>query len=258
MRRKPEDSTMGTSGAGGSSYGFFSCGADGASPGEGSGLPEGFIPLRKVRALALLGRWPALEDRMPPWLPFRCMVEMARRQHDGDLDAHAWLELYRRAAQGDTAAQREMARACETGAWGSGVDIQRAFFWYYRAGLAGDEVASEEALRLKEAHDILPAAMEAPCLLYPGQWRITRDDLARGIRTHFVELGDDGFLASASLEGDWSYDRASTTLTLQHAETWRIRILGCRETTLFGRDQRMVTYIIERAAPFSRPTSRFA
>jgi hypothetical protein len=242
----------------GPSQGPFAGGMDGVPYGDGAELPEGFIPMRKVKALALLGRWSALEDRMPPWLPFQCMVEMARRQHKGDPGARAWLELYRRAAQGETEAQREMGRACETGAAGCGVDIQRAFFWYHRAGLAGDAVASEEALRLKDTHDILPAAMEGPALVYPGHWRITRDDLTGGMRAHLVELGEDSCLSSAALKGCWAYDRGNATLTLQHGETWRIRILGCRETTLFGRDQRMVNYILERSAPFSRRTAGIA
>jgi hypothetical protein len=238
----------------GSSHGFFNAGMEGPWQDDAAGLPEGFIPLRKVKALALLGRWAPLADRMPPWLPFQCMVEMARRQHAGDPGARAWLELYRRAAQGEPGAQRDMGRACETGAWGSDVDIQRAFFWYYRAGLAGDAFASEDALRLKATHDIVPAAIESPALVYPGQWRILRDDLTREIRTHCVELGEDRCLSSSTLKGCWAYDRGNATLTLQHAETWRIRILGCRETTLFGRDPRLVTYILERAAPFSRRT----
>jgi TPR repeat protein len=227
-----------------------------ATPGDrsreshASDLPDGFLPLRRVKALALQGRWATLDDRMPPWLPFHCLVEMARRDGEGDADAHAWLELYRRASQGDAVAQREMGHACETGACGTQVDVHRAFFWYYRAGLAGDLEGTECALRLKEAFAIAPAAMEEPALLYAGQWRITRDDLDGTIATAVYDLAEDGTMATATSSGTWHYDRTRRTLTLASPKPWRIRLIGCRETTLFGRDQHLVTYVIERAAPF--------
>jgi hypothetical protein len=214
-----------------------------------SDLPEGYVALRRVRALPLLGRWSPLEDRMPPWLPFQCMVEMARRNHEGDPDAHAWLELYRRAAQGDSAAQLVMGHVCETGTWGTAIDIQRAFFWYYRAGLAGDEEASENALRLKGTYEISRAAMDEPALLYPGQWRITRADLDGKIAIHLVELAANGRCTAHSFGGRWTYDKSRLLLTLDHADTWPISLLGCRDSRLFGRDREMATYIIERMAP---------
>lgn len=227
--------------------------SDGAQSRQGSDLPEGFIPLRRVKALALQGRWATLDDRMPPWLPFQCLVDMAKREHAGDPEAHAWLELYRRAAQGDVVAQREMGQACETGGCGTAIDVQRAFFWYYRAGLAGDAEAAECALRLKEAFPIAHAAMEDPALVYAGQWRITRDDLDGRITTGLYELTEDGTMTCDSKSGTWHYDRARRTFTLTEAKPWRIRIVGCRETTLFGRDQSLITYVIERAAPFESP-----
>jgi hypothetical protein len=189
---------------------------------------------------------------MPPWLPFQCLVEMAKRDNNGDAEAHAWLELYRRATQGDVAAQRDMGRTCETGACGMAVDVQRAFFWYYRAGLAGDAEATECALRLKETFSIAPAAMQEPALVYAGQWRITRDDLDGKMSNAIYELAEDGTAASEALSGTWHYDRAHRTLTLGLglARPLRIRLLGCRQTTLFGRDQHLVTYVIERAAPY--------
>lgn len=234
----------------------FSCAAAQGDRGpsfQGSDLPDGFVPLRRVKALALQGRWPTLDDRMPPWLPFQSLVEMSKREHEGDAEAHAWLELYRRAAQGEAAAQREMGRWCETGAAGMPVDVQRAYFWYYRAGLGGDAEAARCAQRLKDAHPIAPAAMEDPALVYAGQWRITRDDLDGRITTALYDLDEDGTLASDAGSGTWHYDRARRTLTISLAKPWRIRLIGCRETTLFGRDQALVTYVIERAAPFRAP-----
>jgi hypothetical protein len=230
----------------------FHCAAQGgrSQDFQGSDLPDGFVPLRRVKALALQGRWPTLDDRMPAWLPFQDLVEMSKREHDGDEQAHAWLELYRRAAHGEAAAQREMGHVCETGAFGAGVDVQRAFFWYHRAGLAGDVEAAACAQRLKDSFAIAPAAMEEPALVYAGQWRITRDDLDGKITTALYDLSDDGTMTCESAGGTWHYDRTRRTLTLALAKTWRIRMIGCRETTLFGRDQALVTYVIERAAPF--------
>jgi hypothetical protein len=220
---------------------------------QDSDLPDGFVPLRRVKALALQGRWSTLDDRMPAWLPFHCLVEMAKRESEGDAEARAWLELYRRAAQGDTAAQCEMGRACETGACGAAVDVDRAYFWYYRAGLAGDANAARCAQRLKDAFPIATAAMEEPALVYPGQWRVTRDDLDGKITTGNYDLDEDGTMTCEESRGTWHYDRARRVLTLSHAKPWRVRVIGCRETTLFGRDQHLITYVIERAAPFKRP-----
>ena len=243
----------------GTAHGFFCAAQSPATSLQGSDLPAGFVPLRRVKALALQGRWPVLADRMPAWLPFQSLVEMARRENEGDAEAHAWLELYRRAAQGDAAAQREMGHSCETGASGCAIDVQRAFFWYYRAGLAGDEKAAACATRLQQSFPIDPAAMEDPALVYAGQWRITRDDLDGQITTGVYELDEDGTMTCEAQGGTWHYDRARRTLTvaLTQGKPWRVRILGCRETSLFGRDQSLVTYVIERAAPYRagpRPT----
>lgn len=227
--------------------------ASGSSPGafQGSDLPDGFVPMRRVKALALQGRWTALDDGMPPWLPFHSLVDMARRENEGDAAAHAWLELYRRAVQGDVEAQHGMGVACEQGCGDAAVDVQRAFFWYYRAGLAGNEEAARAAERIREAFPIAPAAMEDPAHVYAGQWRITRDDLDGCITTGLYELAEDGTMTCEDGSGTWHYDRARRTLTIAQAKPWRIRLIGCRETALFGRDQALITYVIERAAPFA-------
>jgi hypothetical protein len=214
-----------------------------------TGIPEGFIALGAVKTLPLMGRWNALPDGMPPWLPFHGLVEMARRDQAGDADAHEWLELFRSATQGEPGAQRLMGDACEHGRYGLQADVQRAFFWFYRAGLAGDEEASENALRLKDAHEISSAAMEEPALVYPGQWRISRDDAHGDTTTAIVELGEDGRISSRSLNGLWSYDRVRATVTFAHRETWRVRLLGCRDSVLFGRQAPGLAYTLERMAP---------
>jgi TPR repeat protein len=212
-------------------------------------LPHGFVPVDAVRSLPMMGRWSPLPDGMPPWLPFNALVEMARREHAGDEDARAWLELYRHAVQGEVASQAAMARACEAGDAGIDPDIPRAFFWYYRAALAGDVEASESVLRLKEASDIPEAAMAEPALVYPGQWRWWREEPDRPGTRRIVELAADGSFKGAGMNGLWSYDHARRTVTLAHHETWRVRILGCRESTLFGRDARGAACILERTGP---------
>jgi hypothetical protein len=216
-------------------------------PAADPGIPAGFLPLCAVKSLPLKGRWSPLPDGMPPWLPFHALVEMARRDQAGDPEAHDWLATYRLATQGETQAQRRMAEACEEGRYGLPADLQRAFFWFYRAGLAGDETASDHALRIKDSHEIAAAAMEEPALVYPGQWRITRDD--GETTTAIVELGEDGRISSGALNGLWSYDRMRATATFAHTETWRVRLLACRESTLFGRQAGGVTYVLERMAP---------
>src|SRR4051812_28316674 len=140
------------------------------------GIPQGFMPLDTMKSLPLMGRWAPLPDGMPGWLPFQALAEMARREQAGDDAARHWIAVYRHAVQGDTAAQRRMGGACESGSAGIGPDLPRAFFWYYRAGLAGDVAASERALRIKEKHDIPLAAMQEPALVYPGLWHMRRED----------------------------------------------------------------------------------
>lgn len=212
-------------------------------------LPHGFIPVDAVKSLPMLGRWDPLPDGMPPWLPFQALVEMARREHAGDEHARVWLELYRHAVQGDTASQAAMGRACEAGDAGLAPDIPRAFFWHYRAALCGDADASDSALRLKENADIPAAAMAEPSLVYPGQWRWWREEPDRPGTRLIVELGADGTFRGAGVNGLWSYDQGRRTVTLAHHETWRVRILGCRDSTLFGRDAQGAPCILERTGP---------
>jgi hypothetical protein len=44
-------------------------------PGPGT-LPEGFVPIREAKNMALLGRWPLLDDKMPPCLPLNLLLTM--------------------------------------------------------------------------------------------------------------------------------------------------------------------------------------
>jgi TPR repeat protein len=213
------------------------------------GIPQGFVPLEAMKALPTMGRWPPLPDGLPGWLPFQALVEMARREQAGDDAARHWLEVYRHAVQGDTAAQRRMGGACESGSAGIGADLPRAFFWYYRAGLAGDTAASERALRLKDKHEIPPAAMQEPALVYPGLWRMRREDGDGATQRVTLELHDDQRLAGLGVNGLWSFDAARRVLTLAHQQTWRVRIVACRESLLFGRDAGGVPCTLERAGP---------
>lgn len=203
--------------------------------------------------MPMMGRWSPLPDGMPPWLPFHALLAMSQREHAGDDAARAWLDAYRRAVQGDVMAQARIGSAFEHGEAGVAPDPARAFFFYYRAGLAGDAGATGEALRLKDALDIPAAAMEEPTLVYPGQWRWWREEADRPGTRLVVELGADGRFTGGGAHGLWSYDSARHIVTLAHHETWRVRILGCRDTTLFGQDARGALCIIERTGPGRQP-----
>jgi TPR repeat protein len=227
-------------------------------------LPEGFIPLREVRSLPLLGRWPLLEDRMPAWLPFDCIVEMTRRNEAGDTEAGKWIDLHRRASEGDPEAQRAMGTVFETGKYGARIDLQRALFWYWRASLSGNPVANMHAMRLKESIDVVPAALEDPVLLYPGQWRIMREDSRGEISTWIVSLLRSGAFSSRTVmrqsvtvrAGTWTYDGTQATLDLAiaaargiGAERWEIQLLGAKDPLLFGRDGDRAAYVLQRVIP---------
>lgn len=216
---------------------------------EARGIPQGFVPLEAMKALPMMGRWSPLPDGLPGWLPFQALVEMARREQAGDDAARLWLEVYRHAVQGDTAAQRRMGGACESGSAGIGPDIPRAFFWYYRAGLAGDVAATDRALRLKEKHDIPLAAMQEPALVYPGLWRVRREEGDGAAPPVTLALHDDQRLAGPAMNGLWSFDAGRCLLTLAHQHTWHIRILACREALLFGRDAGGAACTLERVGP---------
>jgi len=213
------------------------------------GIPQGFVLLDAMKALPMMGRWPPLPDGLPGWLPFQALVEMARREQAGDDAARHWLEVYRHAVQGDTAAQRRMGGACESGSAGIGPDLPRAFFWYYRAGLAGDVASTDRALRIKEKHDIPLAAMQEPALVYPGLWRVRREEGDGTTHPVTLELHDDQRLAGPAMNGLWSFDPARRLLTLAHHHTWHIRVLACREALLFGRDAAGVACTLERVGP---------
>jgi hypothetical protein len=164
-------------------------------------LPEGYLPVCEVRDMALLGRWTPLDDKMSPCLPARVLAAMQRRYDLGDQDAAAWLKVHARACAGDPDAQRAFARVCENGLYRATADLQRAFFWYYRAWLQGDVQARKDAERLMRSTGISSAAMAEPVLIYPGQWRITAHLSDRLNSTSLFEFSDDG-TASGCLIGD--------------------------------------------------------
>jgi hypothetical protein len=95
--------------------------------------------------------------------------------------------------------------------------------------------------------------MEEPALVYPGRWRLKREDRAGPMERLGLELRDDGRIAGACAPGLWSFDRAHRVLTLAHRETWRVRILACRESMLFGRDSQGASCTLERVGPISLP-----
>jgi TPR repeat protein len=156
-------------------------------------LPAGFVPVREVKDMALLGWWPLLEDRMSPCFPAKTLAGMQRRSALGDHEAEAWLQMHAQACSGDPEAQRAFGRVCENGSHRVCADLQRAFFWYYRAALQGDVEARMNAERLMQRSPrISPATMAQPLLIYPGRWRFTAH-LSQHLRSASVfDLADDG------------------------------------------------------------------
>ena len=140
----------------------------------GASLPEGYLPLSEVTDMTLLGSWPLLEDRMSPCMPTRIISAMQRRSSLGDREADTWLRMHAQACAGDPDAQRAFGRVCENGSYRTAADLQRAFFWYYRAGLQGDVEARRNAERLMHyAQRISPATMAEP-----------HADLSRAVANH--------------------------------------------------------------------------
>ena len=171
------------------------------APAKAGGVPEGFVPLPEARHLALLGRWPLLEDGMPACLPMKTLLAMRFRLENGDRDADAWLKLYARAYAGDPEAQRLFGRACENGSYRTPADRQRAYFWYHRAALQNDIEAGFAVERLRHTTRILPAVTAPPSLVYPGLWRITtRTGTHAGVQSLF-ELAEDGTASGSRIGG---------------------------------------------------------
>jgi hypothetical protein len=159
---------------------------------EAPELPEGFVPLREARHLALLGRWPLLEDGMPACNSTKALRTMRFRSEQGDREADTWLRLYEQAHAGKAEAQRLFGRACENGSYWTPADCQRAFFWYYRAALQGDVEAGMAVERLRQCTHISAAATAAPHLVYPGLWRITARTGRQASWKSLFELKADG------------------------------------------------------------------
>lgn len=248
----------------------------------GESLPDGFEPIKDVTALSNLGSWPTLQkDRLPAWWPLKTHAAMSKRGIVGDKEADAWLHAWTGALGGDAGCLREMGEISESGRYGAEIDLDRAFFWYYRAGLAGDAVARRRALELKRRAGIDPATMEDPQLIGPGSWRVVMDNPMQGSTTAIVELARSGTLSGAleffggaameaaggaSLEGGWAYDKTrhmlsfemlSSTRGAPGAETFsaRVRILA-RQTgqvserrVFFGRDEAMAAYYFQSIRP---------
>jgi len=241
-----------------------------AHPGS---LPEGYLPFGEVKDLALLGQWPLLDDRMSACRPRRIISAMEHRKTAGDQEAEAWLTLHAQACAGNAEAQRAFGRVCENGSQRTPADLQRAFFWYYRAGLQGDSEGRRNAERLMHCSSrIAPAALAEPMPIYPGEWRITAH-LSEHLNSASVfDFAQDGSAAGSLLghsrssagssaaaptcyRGGWAYDAIGRVLTIifepESGErrwrnaTWQIELLGCKPGSLFGRDRRRVGYTLE-------------
>jgi len=170
-------------------------------PREHGMLPEGFIPILKAKGLFQLGVWPKLvQDGSPAFFPLQTLLAMAKRNRDKDADAAAWMQLYGRATKGEAEAQLEMGKVCEAGRFGTPVDPQRAFFWFYRASLQGSAEARRLAERLSRAIDVDPATREEPTLVSGGLWMVLADNAGQGITKSLFAFEQDGSLKGRVLE----------------------------------------------------------
>jgi hypothetical protein len=167
---------------------------------RGGTLPRGFTPIRQMKTLFYMGKWPTLGDGSPGFFPTQALLAMGKRDSEQDADAKAWLDLFDAATKGDAASQLEMGKVSETGALGAPKDVQRAFFWYYRAALQGDGQAREAALRLKRAVDIDPATMEEPTFVHDGQWIVVMDNFGQGITRNLFDLQAGGAVEGRVLD----------------------------------------------------------
>jgi TPR repeat protein len=186
------------------------------------------------------------------------------------------MELYGRASKGEPEAQLEMGKVCERGGLGAPVDVQRAFFWYYRAALQENLEGWQNALRLKSAAQIDPATMAEPTFVSDGLWVVLKYDLAQGVTKILFGFEADGTVRGRVLEvgmrelsgnmflslrykGQWVYDQDQLLLTLQlhtyaeglygrgQDERLQIELLGVNdENALFGRDGNRVGYQLRR------------
>jgi TPR repeat protein len=150
-------------------------------------LPAGFTPIRDEKDLGRQGMWPYLKKDHNP-----ALVPPIRRNGQTHTDTKRLVELYERAWHGNADAQREMGRILEIGALGVEVDLDRAFFWYFRAGLQNEPGAREDALRLKRTVDIDPATMQEPVLIYAGKWEFLIDNFGQGFIRLVITLRADG------------------------------------------------------------------
>lgn len=168
-------------------------------------LPERFIPIKAQRNLLLMGRWPRFRDNSELRFSkefFEGWAEELRKDDPNNLSA-ANVEMAMRlknSSEGDPEAQLQMGEMFEKGTFGIAPDSNRAFFWYYRAGLNGSERGREHAVRLTKSTEIDPVTAQEPALVYPGDWRISEDNFAQGTSVQLLTLASNGSI-SGRVEG---------------------------------------------------------
>jgi hypothetical protein len=179
----------------------------------------------------------------------KLFMDVTHRLLTGDVKAVAWLELWGQASRlCIPKAQYELGVVCETGGMGTRPDPQRAFFWYYQAGLAGEPKAKERAFELKRSIAIEPAIMDGPLLVSPGKWTMVCDEFGQALTQYELDLKEDstvsgrvvgrqgpqvdlasrllaedpGFaellnsmMQNITVAGQWSFDRKQNSLRLQ-------------------------------------------
>jgi TPR repeat protein len=163
----------------------------------GKQLPSGFIPVNEQRNLGLMGKWPPHPDGTSIAFSNEFLLRWTEEMHRPHPDPEIMnlIQRLQKAGDGDPVAQKEMGETMEKGMWGLRPDLHRAFYWYYRAGLSGNEAAEEHAVRLMRSTDIPPATMEDPALIFPGLWRVAADNFGQGTSVQVFNLAPDGSLA---------------------------------------------------------------
>jgi hypothetical protein len=211
-------------------------------------VPEGFEPFGSIRSLLKMGRWPLCTDSLPVILPSRELLTMGS---DGRIDASSW-ESFRKdweaALAGDADAQFALGqfyRETHGGVSGHALDIERAFFWFYRAGMQGHIDARVQAEAIMSYVPDFDKITAAPEMVFPFKWLVRQDKFGEAIITMEFQFEEDGKLTGrttdfggtaaeqmkefahhplgrqaynalfgAELSGRWTFSREARVLTL--------------------------------------------
>jgi hypothetical protein len=198
-------------------------------------LPEHFSPIRAVRSLPKLGRWRDLDDKWTPYFPIDFQHLIRRISASGDQDAVELFKVLGAALGGEAEKQAAMGEILERGLLGAQKDIQRAFFFYYRAALQGNEAAKNAALRLKRSTAISPLTMQEPELIHDGEWQVVVDVFQQDIYTFRVALKVGGTLTGSLLNYGGAKAEAISSLLSSDPAYLEFTLGQFKNMTLDGR-----------------------